>query len=252
MKFTMRACGATACAYSTSSDASVEPQSSYAQPGAFRAHHGLRRTEVLSGLESDGEWGTETREVAVFRENLRNAVFSAHGDHLRVECEIPLDGAASACLGEERGEHRPWNEKAGRWAAQNLIEELERRFEPGRRMKDTRVRHHPNELTDAERGECPRCSPFHERSQSFHGELVQWHLRTVGVHEDVGVDRDHRRSSRRSYRALRSATSRAGGLEPRTVGGEKRYRGLPSGRGVSRARNASSTTARSVVPWAAA
>jgi hypothetical protein len=53
----------------------------------------------------------------------------------------------------------------------------------------------PQELCQAEDGQCPRIVAFGELSKPFERRLVMLELRAVRVDEDIGIDRDQTRPS---------------------------------------------------------
>lgn len=173
-------------------------------------------------VETHGPRPVEACEVPVFREQLRDAVLAADRHELCVEGEVALDAAVATGLGEDRRERGSWREEARGRATKQLIEERERRVQVGRWVKDARVRDDAHELAEAEDRKRPWYATFRQGSQPIQGDGVERGFLAVRIHEDVRVDGDHVRSSKRSYRAFRSATSIAGGRDPDRVGGANR------------------------------
>ena len=85
--------------------------------------------------------------------------------------------------------------------ARTLQQRIQRLRRLGQRAgwpEDARMRRDAEELAEDEDRQRPCGLTFGQLPETMHGDLVEHGLRSVRVEQDVGIDRDQRRSSMRS------------------------------------------------------
>src|SRR5262249_31648915 len=145
-------------------------------------------------------------------------------DDLGVEDDIAAGSSLSHGLPEQIAEPFVGHEDRHAGGVEESFERFARLPGSVRRVEQARMGDHTQELTQAEDRDRPPGGALRQSRQPLTGPAVFRQLFTVGVDENVRVDRDQARPSMRSYSESRSARSTPATRRPFLVSNFSRKR----------------------------
>ena len=151
----------------------------------------VNRQSLCAGKRVDGFEPRKPAEVAVSRNEFRNAVFEAKSRNVSVVNQITgraglanglvQHGSVACCFGKQK-------ERRGR---QHSLQILQGDRERNRRMKNSGMSNHPEEFIEARPGNRPGERPFRQTPKQPERGLVPLARCNFGTNEDVRVNRLH-------------------------------------------------------------
>lgn len=119
-------------------------------------------------------------------------MLEAEGCDLGVEDQIPASFRLDKTFTKKSQKTRTRLENAKARTGEHSIERCQGLVESRRRVEQTRVGNDPHELGGTEYGQGPGLCPLGEPGELLEHGCVLVEIFPMSVHENVGVDRDHR------------------------------------------------------------